>query len=376
MLPFVGLALWLVWEMVSSCWALVPAHTWEKVGVHVNLLLVALPVLWGVNEHYRMTTVLRTLLLSGISSVIVYMMMQFWILNAEYAIDKWYFQTPMFTDWLKNGTLLMTIKHRLHFCSLLTMSVLSAFYLIPTWRKQYGMVLTGVFAVLSVLFLCFGIYSTGSRAVLLNLVALGAVTLALLCTGWKRYVAVLALPVVGLAAAWSMLHFHPRFEGQSMEEIFAIHEDEEMPSFEPRLAIWHEAFEQPSDYVLYGVGAGCVGDYLTPKYEAHGWTKYIEHRYHAHNQFLTECIELGIVPAIMFLLIWLIYPCTQPSKVRHLSLYLTIVLVMTMLTENVFNGVEGTINTCVALMMVALFATHGIEPYAHAQGETAGDAER
>lgn len=378
---YIGLVVWLLWEMLSSLWSLSPASTWAQVGRHINLAVMIIPALWGVNQHYNKTTILRTLVLSGIASVVVYMMLRLWIPNYAIAINKWEtfnydvidpwgFHFYRNIDWLHMDDLLFTIKHRLYYTVFLAMSIAAAWYLRHEWAQRYGKALAGVFVALTTIVLSVTVYWTGSRAGLINLIVLAALALITAVKGWRRWVVAGSTIVVTAAVLVGLIHFHPRFQLLQHDNLLSLFsfdaQDVTNTAADPRIAIWHTALESPKDYLCHGIGAGCTAEYLTHHYEQYGWTEYVQHRYNSHNQVLCEAIELGGLAALLFLALWCAFPWTQKKSARRGALYVSTILVLSMMTENFLSGIEGIVTVCVALLLVQINVSSPVLPSATA----------
>lgn len=363
---YIGLVVWLLWEMLSALWSLSPAATWAQVGRHINLAVMIIPALWGVNQHYNKTTILRTLVFSGIASVGVYLMLRLWVPDYAHAINKWEtfnydvidpwgFHFYRHIDWLRCDNFLLMIKHRFYYSAFLTICIVAAWYLRHEWAQRYGKVLAWVFVALTTVLLSITIYWTGSRAGMINLLALAALALITAVKGWRRWLMAGSTIVVAAAILVGLMHFHPRFQDLRRADLFAFDtQNVKETAADPRIAIWHTALESPNDYLCHGIGAGCTAEYLTRRYEQYEWTEFVQHRYNSHNQVLCEAIELGGLAALLFLALWCAFPWTQKKSARRGALYVSTILVLSMMTENFLSGIEGIVTVCVALLLVQI----------------------
>lgn len=351
-LPLFGILVWFVWEFASGLYSADIALTWSILGRHINLLAVLVISIFGVNERYKASTLLRALIITSVISVGFYLMMHFWIDNRAASVsDEWRPDTQL--DWLHMENLTYAMKHRLYYAVLLVFSLISIVFLLPEHIRKYGRWQAISLSCAAALILLAGIWWSGSRICMVCVVALIGIWAIWHTAGRKKWLTGAGFALALAALAWGALTFYPRFAGQSKEAIFAFDASQEEPSFEPRVAIWHAALESPQDYLAVGIGAGCSKAYMTEKYAANGWTRLAERQYSPHNQFLTECIELGIVASLLFLLLWLAMPFCHKGRAREFTLYACATVMLCMLTESMLDRIEGVLFLCVVLLLIS-----------------------
>lgn len=380
--PVFALAVWVGWEVCSALWSADPAATWSTFGRHINLLAVLIICIFGVNEQYKTSAIIRTLIMSSVLSVGVYLLMHYWIDNVNAALYdeiKPYHEL----DWLHMKELTFWIKHRLYYATVLTLSLIGIVFLLPEHIRQHGRWQAITLSLIASLVLMAGIWWSSSRMSLVNIVVLAGLWVVVRTPGWKKLLTIGVFFLLALASAWMLVVHSPHSyiqpaeneiiaeetttEGELTEEttaeeselsalfrkdLFAFHPEEEEPSSEPRIAIWHTVFESPSDYLACGIGAGCSKGYMTEKYKAHGWTRLAGRGYTPHNQYFTECIELGIVAAILFLMLWLLLPFCYQGRTRTFAIYTIAVLMLNMLTESFLDRIEGIFIVCFLLLLL------------------------
>lgn len=351
LLPILAIAGWIGWEVCSVSWSTDVAATWNTFGRHINLLAVLVISIFGLNDNYKPGTLLRTLILASLVSVGFYLLTHYWIDNLKAALsDEWRPDTQL--DWLRMENLTMAMKHRLYYAIILTFSVVSIIFLLPEHISRFGKWKTLTLSCVATLILLAGIWWSGSRICMLAILACAGIWAIWHTPGRKKWLTGAGFALITAALAWGALTFYPRFAGQSAEDIFAYHPEMEEPSFEPRVAIWHIALESPADYLLFGRGAGCSKGYMTSLYQANGWTRLAERQYSPHCQYITICIELGIIAAILFLLIWLLMPFCHRRRAREFTFYGSAVLLLCMLTESMFDRIEGILFISIMLLII------------------------
>ena len=316
-----GVAVWLVWNIISVFWAADTHTAWNYVGRYCSLLPIPLIGLFGVNQYYDWKLCVKVLLISALISVGVYLFTYFWFINRHFLYDKHVeLQT---VDWWHVDDLLLNIKHRMHYTNLLCM----LFPCLVLFRRQIG----NLFALIAGLVLLVAVILTGSRVALISLSLIAVITLTWFLLRYRaRWIQITGVCIAALllfGAVGSVLFFHPRNEGMD----------------EPRLAIWQTALEQPADYLTHGLGAGNATNYLVSKYEARGLEEPALYHYSPHNQFLGVCMDLGLPAALLFVLFWMGIPLFFHGITRYWSVCVCAVCACAMMTDMLLSGLEGLV---------------------------------
>lgn len=345
----IGVGVWLAWNILSLLWASDTHAAWGSIERYISLLAVPLVGIWGLNEQYDWRRCLRVFLYACVLSVGIYIFAHYWLINWRIAWD-WHATEIIPIDWLHMDNLLLAMKHRIHYTDVLCMCIpcMALLFHRRDW-KQVGLMSIVLFA---------GIWMSGSRIALLNLLIVVVLTL------YWRYMRRLSQPmrlasiigvliVIGIGAL-SIYRWHPRNEGRSISETLMVQQNLHEPSPEPRAAIWETAMETPQDYLLYGIGAGNATNYLVQKYAEKGWSEYALKRYSPHNQFLGVCMDLGIVAAVLFVLFWLGIPWFYSGDKRYWAFCALGICLPTMMTEMVLGGIEGIVFVCVLFLLGTL----------------------
>ena len=147
---------------------------------------------------------------------------------------------------------------------------------------------------------------------------------------------------------------HPRMQEFDLDEITQMREVS--GEHESRLNIWALAIEQPKDYLAHGLGAGQSTNYLVEKYKEKGFNYYASKRFHAHNQYIEQLIELGLPGLLFFLIMWSSIPlCTKDNGRRTAWLFLTL-FIFNMFTDCMFGRFCGVALWVVGLVFILLQA--------------------
>ena len=117
-----------------------------------------------------------------------------------------------------------------------------------------------------------------------------------------------------------------------------------------RFNIWGAALQHPQDYLAYGLGAGQSSQYMVERFEDAKFDYYALMKYHPHNQYLEELMEIGIGGLLLFLLAWLSIPVCAKDKGRRTAVLFITLFMLDMLTDCMFGKFDG-----IALWAVGLF---------------------
>ena len=262
------------------------------------------------------------------------------------------------SSWTYYANQISLLKHRFYYGTVINLAVIVllksrdfAFSLGTENRKNT------FFFFVKLFLLTMGVVMSGSRANLITLLVIVCVALLQPMKGKTRAWLASMVAVVSIFFLVLMFNFHPRFEqlhwkGTSVQEF--------QPTYvvEPRINIWYMALQNPQDYLLHGVGAGANAEYLKPIYYAFHMDEFAKRDYNAHSQYLATCIDMGILIALFFTLIWLLYPLFYKGKCRQLATLVALLIALNMLTENMLARIDGVITTCFALLVITLLSRH------------------
>lgn len=352
-----GVVIWLLWNILSVSWADNTQAAWANILRYISLLTIPFVGFFGVNEYYDWRKCLKVLLVSSVISIGVYMFTHYWIMNYPYAINKHSDSKIIEIDWLHMNNLLLNIKHRMHFSNLLC--ILFPFLIIA--HNKIGKLAT----ILTSILLLIAIYMTGSRIALINLIMIATITICWFILRrkkiWVKGLGIsMAIIIIILGSTIGML-LHPRNSGHSVTELISVDTDNtNAPAFEPRFAIWYTALEQPKDYLAYGLGSGNATDYLVKKYQEYGWERYIDRQFSPHNQFLSVCIDLGIVASVLFILFWLGIPFFFTGTQRYWALCIIGICMCSMMTDMLLGGLEGIVFISLMAILNSMLPTSDI----------------
>ncbi len=114
-------------------------------------------------------------------------------------------------------------------------------------------------------------------------------------------------------------------------------------SFSVRILIWEAAEDIIKENFWTGVGTGDVHQTLVKQYREKGFSGALQHRFNAHNQYLSTFVGLGIF-GFLLLLCLLFYGFNMARKKKNLLLFFFMLDVsINFLTESMLNRQAGVL---------------------------------
>lgn len=328
-IPFILFGIWYLWKIGSILWITNYSAWASQIERYMTFGLIVPIALWGMNEHYEWRKIGKVFVLSCVVAMLVYPaiftlffynreIVEFFNFNPRwnFTANTWYYY---FTENIS------FLKHRLFLCSVELFGVVVA---IRLYAKKLKILLPIVIIMLS------SIPLTGSRQSILT------------CTGMIVVGIIIVLPKVysfrygvliilfGFILGGGLLLLHPRMQKFNFANIVDISNVDN--SHDARLNIWGLALQEPSDYFWTGLGAGQGTIYLIKKYEKLGLTYYAERKFHSHNQYLEELMDIGVFGMIFFIAAWLSIPICSHGYARKTSILFSTLFMMNMLTDCMF----------------------------------------
>lgn len=357
LIPLCLLLLWVLCEAVSYVWSIDREDTLNMLIRHLSFILIMPVALWGVNEHYNWRRIAHCFVLTTIISVFVYGIYIYFVWHWDY-ICMYHSLPEHVSSWTYYANQISLLKHRFYYGTVINLAVI-----VLLKSRDFALSFNSenrkntFFFFVKLFLLIMGVVMSGSRANLITLLVIVCVALLQPMKGKTRAWLASMVAIVSIFFLVLMFNFHPRFEqlhwkGTSVQEF--------QPTYvvEPRINIWYMALQNPQDYLLHGVGAGANSEYLKPIYYAFHMDEFAKRDYNAHSQYLATCIDMGILIALFFTLIWLLYPLFYKGKCRQLATLVALLIALNMLTENMLARIDGVITTCFALLVITLLSRH------------------
>lgn len=352
-IPFLMFGFWFLWKIISGIWAENrEAYLWQL--ERYMLFGTMIPIgIWGVNQHYNWKQICKVLAISCVAAAGVYFFTLFWIFNADifnFELGHRPLQ-PISFDFFAEK--ISYIKHRLFLCSTEMMGIMALLYLRKDIIGKYGKTKGYFLITCAIIIMIALILATGSRASILSGVALFTVwMLYKLPIRRIRYKIGFVLLACGIGLF--ALSQHPRMQAFDYEDLLSIRET--AYDHNVRLNIWGSALSSPQDYSLFGLGAGQSTPYLQQKYAEEGLNDYAQISFSAHNQYLTEWIEIGVPGLMFFILAWISIPYFNKKRARKSAMIFLTLYGLNMLTDCMWGMFDGIILWAVWMLLIRLQA--------------------
>ena len=352
-IPFLLFGAWYLWKIISGIWiADIDAYGWQLERYLFFGLLVPVGI-WGVNSLYDWKKICKVLAISCVAAVVIYTFTLFWVFNANifnFEIVP-HAPKPLTFDFFADK--ISCIKHRLFLCSTEMMGIMALLYIRKEVLSKFGKYKGWFLIIGGIVMMISFIIATGSRASILSGVALISIWLLyILPIRHIRYKIALVLFACGIGLL--ALSQHPRMQEFNYTRLLSIRNVEKGENV--RLNIWGTALDSPKDYSLYGLGAGQSTPYLQKKYVEKGLVNYAKISFAAHNQYLTEWMEIGIPGMIFFILAWISIPYFNTHRARKSAIMLLTLYGLNMLTDCMWGTFDGIILWAVWMLLIRLQA--------------------
>jgi len=218
--------------------------------------------------------------------------------------------------------------------------VLLLFKLFGQW-KQLAFAVRMVHVVV-ILFLLLFIFLLASKMAILSLFVLLNFTIGLFAAPvygkLKTFMLLLAINLAGLILIISLPKTRERFI-----MLFNYRDVGYANSTDSREEIWKSATEICMKHFFTGVGSGDAEQVLVDHYKENGFTKGVEERYNAHNQYLQVWIETGIGGLLLFLFI-LGWSVRQSLIARNYIWFCFLLLfIINIITESMLKTQSGVV---------------------------------
>lgn len=352
-IPFLMFGAWYLWKIISGLWvADIDAYCWQLERYLFFGLLVPVGI-WGVNSLYDWKQICKVLAISCVAAVAIYTFTLFWVFNANIFNFDIVPHTlkPLTFDFFADK--ISSIKHRLFLCSTEMMGIMALLYIRKDILSKFGKYKGWFLIIGGIVMMISFIIATGSRASILSGVALISIWLLYkLPIRHIRYK--IALIIFACAVGLFALSQHPRMQEFDYTRLMSIRNVEKGENV--RLNIWGTALDSPEDYSLYGLGAGQSTPYLQKKFVEKGLVNYAKISFAAHNQYLTEWMEIGVIGMIFFILAWISIPYFNTHQARKSAMILLTLYGLNMLTDCMWGTFDGIILWAVWMLLIRLQA--------------------
>lgn len=348
--PVILLAFFYIWQVVSILWAKNADTSISMLQRQLSFLLIIPVALFGFNKFYKTKTILYSVLAGALVSLIAYSMVLFYLGNYNYftsggKAESWTgFSVAPFHAWMS------FIKHRLYYCTVLVLAIISAFSLRKNLQEKFGKLIGWMMIIGSSALLLGMIILSESRSTILVLFVLAAINILYLFKPKYRVFVIALITALSTTTLILVIKYHPRMNNFAASDFNILKTgktDKDPNLVEARLFIWHAAFNSMDEYFWFGKGVGNSTGFLVDKYEKLNYPKiFTEREYGAHNQYLIALIDIGIFGCVFLILYFMIFHLFFEGRARLFAMNFSILTGINLLTEGMLGRVDGIIILC------------------------------
>lgn len=196
--------------------------------------------------------------------------------------------------------------------------------------------------ITTILFLAFFIFLLSSKMAILSLFILVCILLYLALVPVYGKIKTIGFLIAILTAGLLLILSLPTTRERFLM-LFTYNKVDYANSTDSREEIWKSGLEISGDHLFTGVGSGDAEQYLVDQYATNNFTKGVEERYNAHNQYLQTIIETGLMGFALFLFV-MIYSVRlairQQNSIYFIFLFLFLINIF---TESMFKTQSGVV---------------------------------
>lgn len=285
---------------------------------------------WGNSEWKKL------LVYALLFTLVMYELLAFWRFSGQ-TENSWHFEFL--------SSRFSIFMHRSYFACYLVIGIIILFENI---RLSFSWL-----SVLIILFFCFGVLQTESKA---GIVSLFMVILfqffSFLRSKNKKSVWIIATLTLFMFSAVLITNnpIKTRFRAMwSAIEHIQTTNNNSIESNSARIIMWNTSIDVWKDNFLFGVGTGDYDDELTNlniKYNNQGVAK---ERLNSHNQFLNIAVQLGVLGLVVLLMIF--YSCYYSSEKKLWQILILVVFFINLLVESFLETQAGIVLFCTLLLL-------------------------
>jgi len=345
-IPVFLLTGFVIMQLISALWSQNATLTLEVVQRQTWFILILPVALFGVNQYYKTSTLLYSLIAGAIVSTITYYTAILYLTNYDYFFNEgkeelWQgISVDLFVNWNR------FIKHHLYYCTILVTSVFSLFFMRKKLEIQYGKYKTYLLLTIISLLIVAMILLSGSRITVIVLVIMLIFSIYRVSSPNRKIVILTTIVSLSVLLLFLAFKYLPRVSNlKSINwEVVKTGNNWDPVVTEPRFLIWYSAFKQPSDYIVHGVGAGNSTEYLMKIYKSNNYPQnFLDYKFGVHNQYIIETIELGVLGGAFMLLFFLFFSRFFTGKARRFAIYFSLLYGVNLMVEGMLGRVEGII---------------------------------
>lgn len=347
---------------VSLLWSSNVDNGLHRLYRHLYYVAIAFVSLFGVNERYKLKTMLYVYIVGAVIVGCCYFVVMYYVYNKEALFD--YSQNTAFVMPSINDMAMIIHQNKLH--QNLGLGLTLALVAIPFVRrslvKDLGRLNAYVLISFSSLIILLCIYFSGCRSSLLMLFVCLFVGVLFRMRTKGRIWALCITAVLSLSLVLLLKH-HPRSKNVSFELSKCITGNFE-GNEEPRILIWHGVYSICGENFFFGSGLGSSRDRLSEFYMEHNYPEYFsKNKLSSHSQYFEVLLEMGIFSMLLLCVLLVLFPWFFEYKARILASFIMTMYGIQGLTDAMmFGGCTGIMILCIAILFCVMLANEQIVP--------------
>lgn len=354
--PMAALGLYALVEILSLRWSLFPIETHQMIERHLAFLLVPLVGWVGLNRYYNPYWIWVCLIISSVFSLLVYTIGFGVYMHLDMSDIQQSIHMTAEQNWTNYWELIaLKVKHRLLYSTTMLLAMVGLLATRKEMIMRLGKRKTVCYQLIAFCILLLAICISGSRQALLTLYLM--LVFCLFRYLWHRRqgkVWFWIICVVGILMFGTVVSTNPRTSSIISLSAEQLSEQVRQNQIEPRIGIWYTCVRHSMEIPWKGVGAGCATKWLYYRFLEDGLMEHASINYHAHNQFFSLWIDLGLWMAILLTSVFLSYFLSVRREIRIIAWMFEIIILSVCCTDTLFDNVEGTFLVAIGMLCVML----------------------
>lgn len=346
-----------IWQCVSFLWTIDRVTAGVVLERQVSFFFLPIVMMFGVNGNYDIKKSIFSFILGSAIISIFYIVSVFVLSNYSSILKSGYSQfleNIRFDLFFKYfPSYFGHIRHHAFFSNVLIIASIFLIFIYNDIRnlvgKKTAFVLTFLYLTINSLFF---VYLTDSRGSIVAILVVMFVGTLRFFYKKKKWIILSLSTIVVTVSIISFFYFHPRMKEINLDRLINLEQVEN--NDDARLKIWSTALRHVDEYLFVGKGVGSSKSFLEQKNKEDNIfdEKFIERRFHSHNQYIETTIELGLFALILFVSAFVLQVYFSKQRIKQVGLFVTIALAVKCLFDSIFRSDDVVILLCFICLIV------------------------
>lgn len=346
-----------IWQCVSFLWTIDRVTAGVVLERQISFLFLPIVMMFGVNGNYDIKKSIFSFILGSAIISLFYIIGVFILSNYSSILKSDYSQfleNIRFDLFFKYfPSYFEHIRHHAFFSNVLIIASISLIFIYNDIRtlagKKMTFILTFLYLTINSLFF---VYLTDSRGSMMAILVIMFVGVLRFFYKKKKWIILSLSTIIAISTIISLFYFHPRMKEINLERLINLEQVDNKD--DARLKIWSTALKHVDEYIFVGKGVGSSKSFLEQKNKEDNIfdKKFIERRFHSHNQYIETTVELGLFALILFISAFVLQVHFSKSRVNGLVFYVTVVLAVKSLFDSMFRSDDVVILWCFICLIV------------------------